>query len=68
MPPILPAIGLSPFQRAAHELKVDEDLPIEARDDLRNAGHDAVTVADQHLAVSPTFKLPASAAPRDGRC
>lgn len=39
------------------KFKVDENLPVEARDDLRNAGHDAVTVADQHLAGKPDVQV-----------
>lgn len=39
------------------KFKVDENLPIEARDDLRNAGHDAVTVADQQLAGQPDAQV-----------
>jgi hypothetical protein len=30
--------------------KVDENLPVEAAEDLRQAGHDSTTVADQQLA------------------
>ena len=48
------------------KLKVDENLPIEARDDLRNAGHDAVTVADQHLAGQPVVQV-ASVCRAEGR-
>lgn len=32
------------------KFKTDENMPVEAADDLRQAGHDAVTVADQQLA------------------
>lgn len=39
------------------KFKLDENLPIEARDDLHNAGHDAVTVADQQLAGQPDRQI-----------
>ena len=29
--------------------KIDENLPVEAAELLRQAGHDAVTVLEQHL-------------------
>jgi len=32
------------------KIKIDENLPAEAAGILRNAGHDAVTVVEQHLA------------------
>ena len=32
------------------KFKTDENLPVEAAEDLRQAGHDALTVAEQHLA------------------
>lgn len=32
------------------KFKTDENMPVEAADDLRQAGHDAMTVADQQLA------------------
>ena len=32
------------------KFKTDENMPVEAAEDLRQAGHDAVTVADQQLA------------------
>ena len=35
------------------KLKADENLPVEVVEDLRQAGHDAVTVADQQLAGQP---------------
>lgn len=35
------------------EFKVDENLPSEACDLLRNVGHDAVSVLDQHLGGRP---------------
>jgi hypothetical protein len=31
------------------KFKTDENMPVEAADDRRQAGHDAVTVADQQL-------------------
>ncbi|MBN1399203.1 MAG: DUF5615 family PIN-like protein [Anaerolineae bacterium] len=34
-------------------LKVDENLPIEVASALRQAGHDAATVVEQHLEGSP---------------
>jgi predicted nuclease of predicted toxin-antitoxin system len=33
--------------------KVDENLPVEAAEQLREAGHDAMTVADQNLNGQP---------------
>lgn len=39
------------------EFKTDEHMPIEAADDLRQAGHDAMTVADQHLAGQPDVRV-----------
>ena len=35
------------------EFKVDENLPFEVADLLRQVGYDAVTVAEQHLEGSP---------------
>jgi len=35
------------------KLKIDENLPIEAADLLRQAGHDAATASEQHLGGSP---------------
>jgi predicted nuclease of predicted toxin-antitoxin system len=35
------------------KFKTDENMPVEATDDLRQAGHDALTVADQQLAGQP---------------
>lgn len=39
------------------KFKTDENMPIEAADDLRQAGHDAMTVADQHLAGQPDVRV-----------
>ena len=39
------------------KFKSDENMPVEAADDLRQAGHDAVTVADQHLAGQPDVRI-----------
>ena len=39
--------------------KVDENMPIEAADDLRQAGHDALTVMDQQLAGQPDPRVAA---------
>lgn len=38
----------------AVQFKLDENLPDEAADLLRAAGHDALTVLDQHLGGGPT--------------
>lgn len=48
------------------KFKVDENLPTEAAELLRRAGHDAVTVMDQHLGGQPDAKV-ASACQEDGR-
>ena len=48
------------------KFKVDENLPVEARDDLRSAGHDAVTVGDQQLAGQPDVQI-ASVCRTEGR-
>lgn len=39
------------------KFKTDENMPVEAADDLRQAGHDAVTVADQQLAGHPDIRV-----------
>lgn len=39
------------------KFKADENLPIEVRDDLRRAGHDALTVDDQQLAGQPDIQI-----------
>lgn len=39
------------------KFKTDENMPIEAADDFRQAGHDAMTVADQHLAGQPDVRV-----------
>jgi len=35
------------------KFKTDENMPVEAAEDLRQAGHEAATVADQGLAGQP---------------
>lgn len=37
--------------------KLDENLPIELRDDLRTLGHDAETVPDEGLAGAPDSRI-----------
>ncbi len=39
------------------KFKIDENMPVEAAEDLRQAGHDALTVADQKLAGQPDVRL-----------
>jgi predicted nuclease of predicted toxin-antitoxin system len=39
------------------KFKTDENMPVEAADDLRQAGHDALTVADQQLAGQPDVRV-----------
>lgn len=39
------------------KFKSDENMPVEAAEDLRQAGHDAVTVADQQLAGQPDVRI-----------
>src|SRR5437016_11834266 len=39
------------------KFKTDENMPVEAAEDLRQAGHDAVTVADQHLVGQPDVRV-----------
>jgi len=46
--------------------KVDENLPVEIADLLRQAGYDAVTVFEQHLEGSTDFDI-ASACQEEGR-
>lgn len=48
------------------KFKADENLPVEAADDLRRAGHDAVTAADQGLAGQPDARV-ADACRAEGR-
>jgi predicted nuclease of predicted toxin-antitoxin system len=48
------------------KFKTDENMPVEAADDLRQAGHDAVTVADQRLAGQPDVQV-ADACRAEGR-
>lgn len=46
--------------------KIDENMPVEAVEDLRQAGHDALTVADQNLAGQPDGRV-ANACRTEGR-
>lgn len=39
------------------QFKIDENLPVEAAEDLRQAGHDALTVAEQHLAGQSDLRV-----------
>jgi predicted nuclease of predicted toxin-antitoxin system len=39
------------------KFKTDENMPAEAAEDLRQAGHDALTVADQQLAGQPDVRV-----------
>lgn len=39
------------------KFKTDENMPVEAADDLRQAGHDALTVAGQQLAGQPDVRV-----------
>lgn len=39
------------------KFKTDENMPVEAAEDLRQAGHDALTVADQQLAGQPDVRV-----------
>jgi predicted nuclease of predicted toxin-antitoxin system len=39
------------------KFKVDENLPVEAADLLRQAGHEAMTVYDQNLVGAPDINL-----------
>ena len=48
------------------EFKVDENLPVEVADLLRQVGYDAVTVFEQHLEGSPDSDI-ASACQEEGR-
>ncbi len=48
------------------KFKTDENMPVEAADDLRQAGHDAVTVTDQQLAGQPDVRV-ADACRAEGR-
>jgi predicted nuclease of predicted toxin-antitoxin system len=48
------------------EFKVDENLPVEVADLLRQAGYDAVTVLEQHLGGSPDPDI-ASVCQEEGR-
>jgi predicted nuclease of predicted toxin-antitoxin system len=41
------------------KFKTDENMPEEAAEDLRRAGHDALTVANQHLAGQPDGRIAA---------
>jgi predicted nuclease of predicted toxin-antitoxin system len=48
------------------QFKTDENMPIETADDLRQASHDALTVAEQQLAGQPDFQV-ADVCRREGR-
>jgi predicted nuclease of predicted toxin-antitoxin system len=48
------------------EFKVDENLPVEVADLLRQVGYDAVTVFEQHLEGSPDSDI-ASVCHEEGR-
>ncbi len=39
------------------KFKTDENLPVEVADDLRQTGHDTLTVADQQLAGQPDVRV-----------
>jgi predicted nuclease of predicted toxin-antitoxin system len=39
------------------KFKTDENLPVEAAEEVRQAGHDAVTVGDQQLAGQPDARV-----------
>ncbi len=39
------------------KFKTDETMPVEAAEDLRLTGHDAMTVADQQLAGQPDVRV-----------
>ena len=39
------------------KFKTDENMPVEAAEDLRRAGHDALTVTDQHWAGQPDVRV-----------
>jgi predicted nuclease of predicted toxin-antitoxin system len=39
------------------KFKTDENMPVEAAEDLRQAGYDAVTVSEQQLAGQPDFRV-----------
>ncbi|MEK7275182.1 MAG: DUF5615 family PIN-like protein [Candidatus Desantisbacteria bacterium] len=48
------------------KFKIDENLPTEAANLFREAGHDTMTVSDQHLVGSPDTDI-ASVCQREGR-
>ena len=48
------------------KFKTDENMPVEAAEDLRQAGHDAVTVANKQLTGHPMSGSRKSARPRGG--
>ena len=48
------------------EFKIDENLPVEVADLLRQVGYDAVTVLEQHLEGSPDSDI-ASVCQEEGR-
>ena len=42
------------------QFKVDENLPVEAAESLRDAGHDAVTIHDQRMVGEPDPQIAAA--------
>ena len=48
------------------KFKTDENMPVEAAEDLRSAGHDAMTVVEQQLAGEPDVRV-AEICRREGR-
>jgi predicted nuclease of predicted toxin-antitoxin system len=47
------------------KFKVDENLPVELTGELRGAGHEAATVAEQHLVGSDDIDLSETCRPED---
>ena len=39
------------------KFKTDENIPVEAAHDLQRAGHDAMTIAEQHMAGQPDVRV-----------
>lgn len=39
------------------QFKIDENMPVECAEELRQAGHDAMTVVDQQLAGQPDVRV-----------
>jgi predicted nuclease of predicted toxin-antitoxin system len=39
------------------KFKIDENMPVDVAEDLRQAGHEAMTVADQQLAGQPDVRV-----------